>query len=138
VEFGLIIMAIFTTVNLIGVQLLRFTVNIGIACELVGSIGVTIALLIGFRHQPLHVVVNTTFLPHGTSFAPAFIAAIAIAGWNYLGFDACGALAEETQDAGRRVPKAIMISIVSVVSVDTLAAFAFTLGQPDLQGVVNG
>jgi amino acid transporter len=138
VLFALIIMVVFTIVNMIGLQLLRFTVNIGIACELFGSIGVGIALLVAFRKQPVSVVVDTSFLPHGTSFLPAFVASIAVAGWNFLGFDACGSLAEETKGAVRRVPRAIVLSILSVAAVDIVAAFGFTLAQPDLHAVVNG
>lgn len=135
---ALSIIAAFTAINAAGVQLLRYTVNIGMACELVGSIAIAVALLLVFRTQPVEVVFNTGFLPEGATFGPAFIAAIAIGGWHFLGFDACGSLAEETQDAERLVPKAIMRSIISVAVIAVFAALAFTLAQPDLYAAVNG
>ena len=136
--FALVVMAVFTAVNVIGLQMLRFTVNIGIACELVASVGVGIALIVGFRRQPVHVLVDTTLVPPHTSFGPAFIAALAVAGWVLLGFDACGALAEETRDAARKVPRAIVLSIVTVGIVDIIAAFGLMLATPDLGAVISG
>ena len=136
--FALVVMAVFTAVNVIGLQMLRFTVNIGIACELVASVGVGIALIIGFRRQPLHALVDTSLVPPHTSFGPAFIAALAVAGWVLLGFDACGALAEETRDAARKVPRAILLSIVSVGIVDIIAALGLMLATPDLGAVISG
>ena len=56
--FSLIVMAVFTGSSA-GLQMLRFTVNIGIACELVASVGVGIVLMLGFRHQPFHALVDT-------------------------------------------------------------------------------
>jgi amino acid transporter len=136
--FALIVMAIFTTVNVIGLQMLRFTVNIGIACELVASVGVGIALILGFRRQPLHALVDTSLIPPHTQFGPAFIAALAVAGWVLLGFDACGALAEETRDAARKVPRAIVLSIISVGIVDIIAAMGLMLATPNLGAVISG
>jgi amino acid transporter len=136
--FALIVMACFTAVNVIGLQMLRFTVNIGIACELVASVGVGIALILGFRHQSPHILVDTSLVPSGTHFGPAFIAALAVAGWVLLGFDACGALAEETRDAARKVPRAIVLSIISVGIVDIIAAIGLMLATPNIGAVING
>ena len=74
----------------------------------------------------------------GGSYLPAFVAAVAIAGWVLLGFDACGSVAEETRDAARQVPKAIVMSILCVGLVDLIAAFALVLGNPDLPAMVSG
>lgn len=136
--FSLVVMAAFTTVNLIGLQLLRFTVNIGIACELVGSVGLGLALILHFRKQPLSVLTDTQLVPPETTFLPAFVGALAVAGWVLLGFDACGSLAEETKDAARRVPKAMVLSIISVGVVDIVAAAGLMLATPDLGSLIRG
>lgn len=136
--FSLAVMAAFTAVNLIGLQLLRFTVNIGIACELVGSVGLGLALILFFRKQPVSVLVDTSFVPEHSAFLPAFVGALAVAGWVLLGFDACGSLAEETRDAARRVPRAMVLSIITVGLVDIIAAIGLMLATPDLGALVRG
>jgi len=90
----------------------RYTVNIGIACEAIASVGIGIALILFFRQQPVSVLTDTGGVADGGSYLPAFVAAVAIAGWVLLGFDACGSVAEETRDAARQVPKAIVMSLV--------------------------
>src|SRR4051794_28040141 len=135
---ALLMMAISTTVNVIGLQLLRYTVNIGIACEAIASVGIGIALILLFRQQPVSVLTDTGGVAGGGHYLPAFVAAVAIAGWVLLGFDACGSVAEETRDAARQVPKAIVMSIVCVGIVDLIAAFALVLGNPDLGAMVSG
>lgn len=136
--FALAVMAAFTVVNLIGLQLLRFTVNVGIACELVGSVGLGLALILLFRKQPVSVLTDTSLVPSDTAFLPAFVGALAVAGWVLLGFDACGSLAEETRDAARRVPRAMVLSIITVGVVDIIAAIGLMLATPDLGALLRG
>jgi amino acid transporter len=138
VLLGLIVMAIFTAVNAAGLHLLRWVVNIGIACELVASVGIAVVLIALFRVQPVSTLTDTTATPDGGAFGPAFIAALAIGGWVILGFDACGSVAEETRQPRRQVPRAIVISLVTVGVVDILAAVALMLANPDIGAVVSG
>jgi amino acid transporter len=135
---ALLMMAMTTAVNVVGLQLLRYTVNIGIACEAIASVGIGIALILFFRQQPVSVLTDTGGVAGGGHYLPAFVAAVAIAGWVLLGFDACGSVAEETRDAARQVPKAIVMSIVCVGIVDLIAAFALVLGNPDIGAMVSG
>lgn len=138
VVLALIVMALFTTVNVIGLNLLRWVVNIGIACELVASVGIGIALISFFREQPFSVLVDTQATPDAGPFLPAFIAAVGIAGWVILGFDSCGSVAEETRNPTREVPRAILISLITVGLVDLLAAVALILASPDIGAVLSG
>ena len=135
---GLAVMLCFTLVNAAGLHLLRWTVNIGIACELIASIGIAIALITLFRKQPVSVLVDTGATPDGGPFLPAFIAALAIGGWVVLGFDACGSVAEETREPKRQVPRAILVSLITVGLVDILAAVALMLATPDIGALISG
>lgn len=137
VVLGLVVLLSFSLVNAAGLHLLRWTVNIGIACELVASIGIAVALIALFRKQPVSVLVDTTATPDGP-FLPAFIAALAIGGWVVLGFDACGSVAEETHEPRRHVPRAIIVSLVTVGAVDILAAVALMLATPDIGALLAG
>lgn len=138
VVLGLVVMVTFTLVNAAGLHLLRWVVNIGIACELVASVGIAVALITLFRKQPVSVLVDTGATPEGTTFLPAFIGALAIGGWVVLGFDACGSVAEETRRPKRQVPRAIIVSLVTVGAVDILAAVALMLAHPDIGAIVSG
>ena len=42
------------------------------------------------------------------------LAALAVGGWVFIGFDACVAASEETRDAARHVPRAIWIALLGV------------------------
>lgn len=135
---GLLVLASFTLVNAIGLNLLRYLVNVGIICELTATLVIGAVLLAFFRKQPVSALFDSGGVAHSGSYLPAFVASLAIAGWVILGFDACGAVAEETIDAVRRVPRAVIMSIVAVGFVDILAAVALMLAQPDLGAVVDG
>ena len=63
---------------------------------------------------------------------------MAFTGWAFVGFDACGSVSEETKDATRQVPRAIVFSLVSVATVIILSAFAIELAVPDQRAVVTG
>jgi len=138
VVLALIVMAAFTIVNAIGLNLLKWVLRIGIAAEIVATFGISIALITVFREQPISVLWDTDLRPDGVEFMPAFIATLAIACWVILGFDSCGSIAEETQRPERDVPKAIVISLVSVGIADMLGAIALVIASPDLRAVVNG
>ena len=138
IGFALIVLAILTAVNMIGLKVLKYTILIGIGAELIASVAIGISLLLFFREQPFSVVVDTSFVPEGDTFLAAFIAALAFAGWAILGFDACGSVAEETLNARRWVPKAIIWSLIPVGIVEIIGAFALMLATPDMGAVVSG
>ena len=85
--------------------------------EVVGSLGIAMLLFLLFRQYPI-----TELFQHlGTGTAPsqaaAFFAALAIAGWAFIGFDACSTTAEETHEPKRAVPRAIFFSLCTVGTV---------------------
>ena len=45
---------------------------------------------------------------------PGLLAALAVGGWVFIGFDACVGASEETRNAARHVPRAIWIALLSV------------------------
>jgi amino acid transporter len=67
-----------------------------------------------------------------------FLAALAVGGWVFIGFDACVGAAEETVGAARHVPRAIWIALLSVGTLVILNAVAATLAHPDPAAVVAG
>jgi amino acid transporter len=123
-----------------GIGVLKRVLKLGIAAEALASVGVGIALLLAFREQPFSILGDTLGAEalSGGSTGAAFLAAMAVGGWVFIGFDACVATAEETRDAARHVPRAVWIALLSVGALVILNAFAVTLAHPDPAAVVGG
>ena len=74
----------------------------------------------------------------GGSVGAALLAALAVGGWVFIGFDCCVAASEETHNAARHVPRAIWIALLSVAALVLLDAVAAALAHPDPASVVAG
>ena len=83
----------------------RATSRLGIAAEALASVGIGLALLLVFREQDLSIFGETLgaeALSGGSTLA-GLLAALAVGGWVFIGFDACVAASEETRE--RRTPR---------------------------------
>ena len=124
---GVVFLAICTWLNMAPVKVFKVMLSMGVYAEIVGSFGVALLLFIFFRQHD----VSELFAHLGTGTAPnqmaAFLAALAIAGWAFIGFDACSTIAEETQNPKRVVPRAIFFSLLMVGSVVLFNSAALTL-----------
>ncbi len=135
---ALVLIAISTGLNLSGTRLLARVAMFGFICELVGAIVVGGYLLIFARHQPLSVLVNTSFVHTDGHYWPAFLASSLAAMFCYYGFEACGDVAEETPDASRMIPKAMRLTIYIGGAAATWICLAFVLSIPDIGAVMSG
>jgi amino acid transporter len=61
-----------------------------------------------------------------------------VAGWVFIGFDACVASAEETRGAERHVPRALWVALLSVAALVILNSVSTTLAHPAPADVVAG
>ena len=111
-------------------------IRAGIAAEIVASVGIGLALLLVFRTQDLSILTHTLGAEalSGGSVGAGMLAALAVAGWVFIGFDACVSASEETRGAARHVPRAIWLALLSVAALVILNAFATTLAHPDPAG----
>jgi amino acid transporter len=137
---GMAIVVACSLVNARGIDVLRRVIKAGIAAEAVASVGIGLALLLAFREQGFSIVGDTMGAEalSGGSVLAAMLAALAVGGWAFVGFDACVAASEETRGAARHVPRAIWMALLSVGALVLLNAFAVTLAHPDPAGVVAG
>jgi amino acid transporter len=137
---GMVLVVVSSLVNVGGVNVLKQAVRVGIAAEVLASVGVGLVLLVAFREHGVSVLFDTLGAEElsGGSTAAALLAALAIAGWVFIGFDACGLTSEETMDAARSVPRTVWIAMLSVAAIVILNAFAVTLAHPHLEDVVAG
>ena len=137
--FALLVMT--TIVNAVGLNPLKYVVNVGIVAECIASVLIGLLLLLFFRNHPISYLweglgAEASF--NSGSYFAAFIAAIAISGWAFVGFDSCGSVSEETQDPMRRVPRAILFSLLSVGAVIILNSIAIGLSFEDTKAVMSG
>jgi amino acid transporter len=127
-------------VGALGVNVLGRVIKAGIAAEAVASVGIGLALLLVFRTQDISLLTHTLGAEalSGGSVGAGMLAALAVGGWVFIGFDACVGASEETRGAARHVPRAIWIALLSVAAVVILNAFAVALANPDPAAVVAG
>jgi len=135
---ALVLIAVSTVLNLSGTRLLARVAMFGFVCELVGAIVVGGYLLIFARHQPLSVLLDTSFVHTDGHYLPAFLASSLAAMFCYYGFEACGDVAEETPDASRMIPKAMRLTIYIGGAAASWICLAFVLSIPDIGEVMSG
>jgi amino acid transporter len=136
----MVFIAVCAAAGAFGVGLLRWAIRGGIAAEVVASLGVGIALLLAFRTQDVSVLGDTlgAEVLSGGSVGASLLAALAVGGWVFIGFDACVGVSEETRNAARHVPRTIWIALLSVAALVILNAVATTLAHPDPAAIVAG
>jgi amino acid transporter len=127
VIWGVVFLLLCTLLNLAHVNVFKLAITLGVYAEIVGSFGVALLLFFFFRQHSF-----TELFQHlGTGTAPsqtaAFLAALAVAGWAFIGFDACSTIAEETHNPKRMVPSAIFLSLSMVGGVVLFNSAALTL-----------
>lgn len=127
VLWGVVFLVLCTLLNLARVSVFKITLSMGVYAEMAGSFGVALLLFLFFRQHDFFEL----FRHLGTGTAPsqttAFLAALAIAGWAFIGFDACSTIAEETLEPKRVVPRAVFFSLCMVGSVVMFNSAALTL-----------
>jgi amino acid transporter len=127
VIWGAVFLLLCMVLNLVHVNVFKLVITLGVYAEIVGSFGVALLLFLFFRQHSF----SELFQHLGTGTAPsqtaAFLAALAIAGWAFIGFDACSTIAEETHNPKRMVPRAIFLSLCMVGGVVLFNSAALTL-----------
>jgi amino acid transporter len=141
VLLAIVILIVATLCNVVGRSLLKVVVAISITAEILASLVIGTVLLLFHRENSI----STIFDSMGTGgdsgayvFSAGFIAAVAYIGWSFQGFESAGAVAEETKDPERAVPRAIVLSMLLVGLVVMYAGLALILAMPDLDAVVAG
>src|SRR5262245_39962994 len=127
VLWGVVFLSICTVLNLANINVSKLVITMGVYAEMVGAVVVALLLFLFFRQHSF----SQLFQHLGTGTAPsqtaAFLAALAIEGWAFIGFDACSTIAEETHEPKRMVPRAIFFSLCMVGSVVLFNSAALTL-----------
>lgn len=137
VTVAIVIILLGTAVNIVGRQVLKVMVIASITCEVVGSVGLGVVLLVFYRENPFSALFSSAGLPDAATWTSGpMLLAIAYVGWSFLGFEAAGSVAEEVDDPERNVPKAIILGLLLVGLVVMFSSAALILAIPNLDEVV--
>jgi amino acid transporter len=121
--FGIVMIAIGTALNAIGVRAATWVNNIGAGVELLGTVGLALVMAIGlffFDHKAGPAILTQV---HAASGSPVTFTAVMLAVllpvYTLIGWEGSADLAEETRDPRRVAPKAMIRAIV----ISTVAGF---------------
>ncbi|MFI5184290.1 MAG: APC family permease [Vicinamibacteria bacterium] len=131
---GLLVI-VHTAVNYEGVRGTAIIGNVGLATEVVATVAIAGALLFHPGH-PASLRPLSTLLSRQTPTAIAggtdLLAAVLAMTWIFYGFESAAGVAEEVIDPRRRVPRAMILSLLGAAVVTALLEVALILSAPDL------
>lgn len=135
---ALALLVVALAINFSGTKWLARIARIGLFAELIGVIGLGLFLLIFERKHDFSVFFDTLGVAGDGSYVAAFMGSAVAGLFLFYGFEACGDVAEEVSDPARRIPKAMIMTIV-IGAISALFSFGgYVLAAPNLQEIVAG
>lgn len=127
------------TLNIIGVKLATLINNGAVFTETIGIIGLTVFLFVAaFKsNADPSILLSTGNAATGTSYIAPFIMTMLMGSFTLVGFEASANLSEETVNAHKTVPKAIISSVALSGIFGMLFLIAATIAIPNLGDVLN-
>jgi len=133
VILGVILLAVTTTINIIGIRLMSLVNSTGVVLELLGVVAIIIAL---FTHttRGISVLTNTSGAAPtpGSPYIWAFLASGLMAAYVMVGFDSAGELSEETRSPRRVAPRTIIRALLVSGVGGALLLIAALMAAPSL------
>ena len=133
VLLGCLLIGFTTVINAVGVGLMAKINNAGVVTELVGA-SLLVLLLACVSVRGPDVVLDTQ--GHGagqtSGYLEAFLTASMMACFVMYGFDTAGALAEETLEPRRKVPRAILLALAAAAGLGAMLLLSALSAAPDL------
>ena len=129
-------------VNVVSVQLAARVNNVAVATEIIGTVLLALLLFglwVGHAKPSPHgfeILGAHATLP-GQSLFYGIVLASLIGVYTLVGFEAAADMSEETVDARRTVPKAIMLSVIVSGVLGMITLVGFTVAIPDLGAITN-
>ncbi|WP_046791778.1 APC family permease [Tatumella morbirosei] len=136
---SVVLLLLMMIVNLSGTKNLARVARIGFWCEIISVIALGIYLLIFHRTQPLSVLFDAMGSTGSSgSYSHAFMSASLLGLFMFFGFEACGNVAEEVKNPGRKIPVAMMLSIFFGAISAIISVLGYLLSYPNLSAIVSG
>jgi len=127
------LLATHSVFNYLGVRGTTLITSAGVAVEVIATVVIAGAIFATGVHHPPSVLLTTA--PAETPYLPAFLASTLAMAWIFYGFESAADVAEEVVDPGRRVPRAMMASLLGAGLVTFVVVVALILGARDLGAV---
>ncbi|OPX08689.1 APC family permease [Mycobacterium sp. AT1] len=135
---GLGLLAVAFLLNSTGTKTLAMVARIGFYCELIGVVALGLYLLLFQRKNSFGVLFDSMGIAADSSYLWAFMLAALVGLWQFYGFEACGDVAEEVKNPERRIPLAMILTIVVGLVAAFIAYAGFLLAAPNLADIVAG
>ena len=135
---ALVLIAVGGAINLTGTKNLSWAARIGFTTEIIGALVVGLYLILFERHHDFGVFFDGFGAQGNGTYLGAFLAAALLGLYQYYGFEACGDVAEEVPNPGRRIPKAMKMTIIVGGSAAILVFVGYALAAPNIGAVVAG
>ncbi|MFF4806048.1 amino acid permease [Streptomyces sp. NPDC001351] len=128
-------LVVFTTVvNICGVRLMARINDFGVLVELVAVTLLIATLALHVKRGPQVVLqTNGTGAGHSSGYAGAFLVASLASAYVFYGFDTAGSLAEETKDARRHAPRAILRALAAAFAAGALLMVVAMMAVGDIK-----
>jgi urea carboxylase system permease len=133
IAIALVVLALTTAINILGVRLLAIINNIGVVAELTGMV-VLGAILLFHAHHPVSFITNTGGTEVNGSYLGTFFAAMLMSLFVVYGFDTAGTMAEETRNPSRSVPRALILALIGSFLIGGLFLLGAVLAIPNGNG----
>lgn len=135
---GLVVLALAAIVNFSGTRNLSRAAQIGFVAEITGALVIGLYLILFQRENDFGIFFDGFGTAGDGTYLGAFLAASLIGLYQYYGFEACGDVAEEVPDPGRRIPRAMRWTILVGGAVATLVFVGYSVAIPDMDAVIAG
>ena len=126
------LLVVHTAINWEGVRGTALITKAGLVTEVVATVVIAGALFLsGDLASP-----RTLFsreIPGGSAGGPALLAASLAMAWVFFGFESAADVAEEVLDPARRVPRAMILSLLGAALVTFVLVVALVLAAPDIR-----
>src|ERR1051326_5723465 len=131
---ALITLVVITVLNIYGVRLVSIINNTGVIFEILGMFVFALVLMAFHNHQGFSVVTKSAGIPVNGS---TFLAAMFMSLFVIYGFDTASTLAEETRDARRNAPKAVLFSVIGAFIIGGVFLLGTLVAIPNLDSAVK-
>ncbi|MEX8059230.1 APC family permease [Microbacterium sp. 16-032] len=133
--FALAGVLLITGLNIVGITVVRNANLVLVGLQLVFAAVFVVCAVLHVAQNP-GVSLLQPLYDAGLTF-PGLLAGAAMLALSFLGFDAISTLSEEARDAGRTVPRAIILTTVIGGLIFTVIAYVSTLVIPNVADIEN-
>ena len=134
----IVLLALGGLINFAGIQWLSLIARVGVILEIGGTVVLGVIFLVSYRNQSFGSIFDTLGVQGNGSYLGAFLAASLFSVWCLYGNESAGTVSEEVVDASRRVPRAMILSLVVGALACFLITFSLIIAVPNLGAVISG